>query len=148
MSAPINLVTLSGWVAKKPTTVGENRQQYSFQLVQHPYQPLFHRALESFEDCLIATVLSADDYAKEVLKQGDHVVVSGKLLPQGNLSKNVTHTAPLVIWGVSIQRSEFLERIQYTNRNFHNGFEPRFVSSGLLEQLELTEIKRGEKNDC
>ncbi len=141
MSVSINLVTLSGWVANPPTTVGENQHQYAFQLVQHPYQPSFNKALEAFDDCLVATVLSADQYVREVLKQGDHVVVSGRLLAEGQDVKTVRQAARIVIWGISIQRSEHLERLNYINRKLHNGFNARLVDSVLANDLQLSQAE-------
>ena len=139
MSASINLITLSGWVAKNPTTVGKSQHQFSFQLVQHPYQPSFQKALEDFDDCLVATVLSADEYIQEVLKQGDHVVVSGRLLPEGQDAKDVTQAARVVIWGVSVQRSEPLEQLKYINRKFHNGFDVRQIAPALALHLKINQ---------
>ncbi|MBU6374600.1 MAG: hypothetical protein KGQ59_01270 [Bdellovibrionales bacterium] len=139
MSASINLVTLSGWVAKNPTAVGESQHQFAFQLVQHPYQPTFRKALEAFDDCIVATIWTADEYVKEILKQGDHVVVSGRLLPEGQEQKNVDKAARVVIWGISVQRSEHLEQLKYVNRKFPNGFDARQVEPALAHHLKINQ---------
>jgi hypothetical protein len=136
MSAPINQITLSGWVARNPVCV--SKQRYSFQLVQHPHQVKFHEALSTFDRCLVATVTSADSWIDEVIKQGDHVVVSGRVVPSESGSEDVLRSAPLCIWAASIQRSEFVEQLRYINRTFHNGFDLRFVEDPLIQTLKLT----------